>query len=287
MEFGDKERTKWFNFGRAALDKEPYSEIATSPLPLFWISIFPPTYRPPPPHTATTGEENTPQLLKVVAYSELASSKMKPFQVNDASRKPRILLAASGSVAAIKFANLCQSFSQWEVQAVATSASMRFVDLKSFPKNVPLFTDQDEWSAWTNIGHGVLHIELCRWADIMVIAPLSANTLGKIAGGLGDNLLTCIVRAWDYSKPLFVSPSMNTFMWNNPFTKRHLEAIDKLGICLIPPATKKIRPADYGKIKDISSEDYGNGVMGDTEHIFSTITFFFAAWKKSTGGNIQ
>ncbi|KAL2508061.1 putative phosphopantothenoylcysteine decarboxylase [Forsythia ovata] len=212
---------------------------------------------------------------------------MESFQVNDASRKPRILLAASGSVAAIKFANLCQCFSQWEVKAVATWASLRFVDLKSLPKNLTLYTDQDEWSAWTKLGHSVLHIELCKWADIMVIAPLSANTLGKIAGGVGNNLLTCIVRAWDYSKPLFVSPSMNTFMWNNPFTKRHLVAIDKLGISLIPPATKKIRPGDYENIKEIAREDYGNGVMGDTNHIFSTITFFFAAWKNSSGGNIQ
>lgn len=69
---------------------------------------------------------------------------------------------------------------------------------------------------------------------------------------------------------------MNTFMWNNPFSNLHLEAIDKLGICLIPLATKKIRPGDYVKTKEIASEDYGNGVMGDTKHIFSTITFFFA-----------
>jgi len=56
-----------------------------------------------------------------------------------------------------------------------------------------------------------------------------------IAGGLCDNLLTCIVRAWDYSKPLFVAPAMNTLMWNNPFTKRHLQTVNQLGIILIPP----------------------------------------------------
>ncbi|XP_066167235.1 phosphopantothenoylcysteine decarboxylase isoform X1 [Oryza sativa Japonica Group] len=143
--------------------------------------------------------------------------------------KPRVLLAASGSVAAIKFESLCRSFSEWaEVRAVATKASLHFIDRTSLPSNIILYTDDDEWSTWKKIGDEVLHIELRKWADIMVIAPLSANTLAKIAGGLCDNLLTCIVRAWDYSKPLFVAPAMNTFMWNNPFTSRHLETINLL-----------------------------------------------------------
>lgn len=50
----------------------------------------------------------------------------------------------------------------------------------------------------------MLHIELRRWADVLVIAPLSANSLAKLAGGLCDNLLTCIVRAWDFHRPLLV-----------------------------------------------------------------------------------
>lgn len=69
----------------------------------------------------------------------------------------------------------------------------------------PLSTgDEDEWHAWKAIGDPVLHIDLRRWADLMVIAPLSANTLAKLAGGLCDNLLTCVVRAWDFDKPLLV-----------------------------------------------------------------------------------
>lgn len=96
-------------------------------------------------------------------------------------RKPRILLAASGSVAAIKFGNLCHCFAEWaEVKAVATKASLHFIDRATLPKDVPLYTDDEEWSSWNRIGDSVLHIELRRWADIMVIAPLSANTLGKV-----------------------------------------------------------------------------------------------------------
>lgn len=95
--------------------------------------------------------------------------------------KPRILLAASGSVAAIKFESLCRSFTEWaEVKAVATKSSLHFLDKSSLPGDVALYTDDEEWSSWKKIGDGVLHIELRKWADAMIIAPLSANSLAKV-----------------------------------------------------------------------------------------------------------
>ncbi|KAL3331325.1 hypothetical protein AABB24_034914 [Solanum stoloniferum] len=204
------------------------------------------------------------------------TSEMEPGQINGAPRRPRILLAASGSVAAIKFANLCRCFSEWaEVKAVATKPSLHFIDKASLPEDVILYTDEEEWSTWKKIGDSVLHIELRRWADIMVIAPLSANTLGKIAGGLCDNLLTCIVRAWDYNKPLFVAPAMNTLMWNNPFTERHLMVIDELGISLIPPVSKRL-----------ACGDYGNGAMAEPSLIYSTVRLFYESRSQSGGINL-
>ncbi|RDY02986.1 Phosphopantothenoylcysteine decarboxylase, partial [Mucuna pruriens] len=201
----------------------------------------------------------------VMAGSEPVSAEGETMAVDAAPRKPRILLAASGSVAAVKFANLCHCFSEWaDVRAVATNASLHFIDRASMPKDVTIYTDEDEWSSWRKLGDSVLHIELRKWADIIVIAPLSANTLGKIAGGLCDNLLTCIVRAWDYNKPFFVAPAMNTFMWNNPFTERHLIAIDELGISLIPPVTKRL-----------ACGDYGNGAMAEPSTIYSTVRLFY------------
>ena len=71
----------------------------------------------------------------------------------------------------------------------------------------------------------VLHIELRKWADVFVIAPLDANTLAKLAVGLCDNCLTCVWRAWDLAKPVVLAPAMNTLMWQHPFTRRHLRAI--------------------------------------------------------------
>ncbi|GAB4858859.1 Phosphopantothenoylcysteine decarboxylase [Ancistrocladus abbreviatus] len=202
--------------------------------------------------------------LMGMAYPQPVIGEIEPLQTSMTPRKPRILLAASGSVAAIKFANLCHCFSEWaEVKAVASKAALHFIDRAAIPNEVALYTDEDEWSSWRKIGDNVLHIELRRWADIMVIAPLSANTLGKIAGGLCDNLLTCVVRAWDYNKPLFVAPAMNTFMWNNPFTERHLVLIDELGITLIPPVTKRL-----------ACGDYGNGAMAEPSLIHSTVRLF-------------
>ncbi|KAK3405021.1 hypothetical protein EUGRSUZ_K01291 [Eucalyptus grandis] len=210
-----------------------------------------------------------------MASAETAGTERGLLPTNGAPRKPRILLAASGSVAAIKFANLCHCFSEWaEVKAVATKASLHFIDRASLPRDVVLYTDEDEWSSWSKIGDSVLHIELRRWADIMIIAPLSANTLGKIAGGLCDNLLTCIVRAWDYTKPLFVAPAMNTFMWNNPFTERHLMTVDELGISLIPPVSKRL-----------ACGDYGNGAMAEPSHIYSTVRLFYESRVQAGSSN--
>lgn len=97
------------------------------------------------------------------------------------ARKPRILLAASGSVAALKFGILADSLSDWaEVRAVATKPALHFIDKRGLPASVKLYTDDDEWSSWSRIGDNVLHIELRKWADAMLIAPLSANTLAKV-----------------------------------------------------------------------------------------------------------
>uniref|UniRef100_A0A7N0UHS5 phosphopantothenoylcysteine decarboxylase n=1 Tax=Kalanchoe fedtschenkoi TaxID=63787 RepID=A0A7N0UHS5_KALFE len=186
-------------------------------------------------------------------------------QSHQGLRKPRILLAASGSVAALKFELLCHCFSEWaEVRAVATPNALHFINRNTLPGNVLLFTEEDDWCTWERIGDQIVHIELRRWADILVIAPLSANTLAKIAGGLCDNLLTCIVRAWDYSKPLFIAPSMNAFMWTNPFTEKHLLAVDELGMALIPPVSNRL-----------ANGEVGTGAMAEPSHISSTIRLYY------------
>ncbi|GJP37987.1 hypothetical protein CLOM_g22430 [Closterium sp. NIES-68] len=162
-------------------------------------------------------------------------------------RRPRVLLAASGSVAAIKFHIVARGLVEWaELRAVSTRSALHFLDRPALPVEMPLFTDEDEWRRWSRLGDSVLHIELRKWADVMVIAPLSANTLAKMASGICDNLLTSVVRAWDFSKPLLLAPAMNTHMWTSPFTARHLAILEGLGAQLVSPVSKKLACGDVG-----------------------------------------
>ena len=69
----------------------------------------------------------------------------------------------------------------------------------------PAAGDEDDWREWRGKGDPIMHIELRKWADVLIIAPMSANSLAKASQGLCDNLLTCILRAWDFSKPCLVS----------------------------------------------------------------------------------
>jgi phosphopantothenoylcysteine decarboxylase len=90
-----------------------------------------------------------------------------------------------------------------------------------FREKFPIYEDAMEWETWKGRSDPVLHIELRKWADCFLIAPLSANTLAKLANGLCDNLITLVCRCWNMKKndkgtlmtPILVCPAMNTMMW--------------------------------------------------------------------------
>ncbi|BDA50101.1 Phosphopantothenoylcysteine decarboxylase [Coccomyxa sp. Obi] len=182
-------------------------------------------------------------------HSAAATEEIATFSGRqECTRRPRILLGVSGSVAAIKVPILAKLLAEVaDVQIITTDASRKMLreeDLCAL--NLPVKGNEDEWHAWKEVGDPVLHIELRRWADCLLIAPLSANTLAKVAQGFCDNLLTCVVRAWDFGKPLLVAPAMNTFMWDSPFTSRHLGTLNELGATVIPPVSKKLACGDVG-----------------------------------------
>ncbi|KAI8642374.1 flavoprotein [Parasitella parasitica] len=159
-----------------------------------------------------------------------------------------ILIGATGSIATIKVPLLVDFLKKdpnIHVKVILTESAYFFV--KDMTIDCEVYREQDEWNGWQKITDPILHIELRNWADIMVIAPLDANTLGKIANGLCDNLLTCVLRAWNVCKPVVACPAMNTSMWDHPFTSKHLEILESvLKYNVIQPISKKLACGDTG-----------------------------------------
>jgi phosphopantothenoylcysteine decarboxylase len=150
----------------------------------------------------------------------------------------RLILGVTGSVAAVRTPALFRAVraAGHEARVVATRPALYFFDPAEIgwtageslgtPPAGPLFTDGDEWPGTAyHPNDEVLHIEFRKWADMLIIAPLDANTLAKCALGVSDNFLSCIFRAWDFSKPVILAPAMNTMMWESPVTLRHLRQL--------------------------------------------------------------
>ncbi|XP_015256162.1 PREDICTED: phosphopantothenoylcysteine decarboxylase [Cyprinodon variegatus] len=159
-----------------------------------------------------------------------------------------VLVGVTGSVAALKLPVLVSELLQLpgvKVRVVTTEHAKHFYNPSDV--SVKIYTDKDEWELWTQRSDPVLHIELRRWADLLIIAPLDANTLGKIASGICDNLLTCVVRAWDTSRPLLFCPAMNTAMWQHPITDQQVSRLKEFGYVEIPCIAKKLVCGDEGK----------------------------------------
>ncbi|GAB5031250.1 phosphopantothenoylcysteine decarboxylase [Nannochloropsis oceanica] len=178
-------------------------------------------------------------------------------------RRPHVLLAATGSVATIKVPEIAVRLTKdisAKVKVVLTTSAQHFWDrakkynpaawteFEALQDEIMVLEDKDEWEEWDAMGDGVLHIQVRDWADLMLIAPLSANTLGKLANGLCDNLLTSVVRAWDVRRPVVVAPAMNTHMWTHPFTARQLGMLQAdLGYHVVPPVSKLLACGDAGQ----------------------------------------
>lgn len=143
-----------------------------------------------------------------------------------------LLLLITGSVAAVKTGLLLDQLSteRCNIRIAATKAAFHFLRRAQPSKTgIPfqsIITDEQEWSEWKAMNDAVVHIELRRWADLVVIAPLNANTLAKVAAGLCDNLVSSVMRAWEVrQKPVILCPAMNTAMWMHPITAKQLNQL--------------------------------------------------------------
>lgn len=164
----------------------------------------------------------------------------------------KILLAVTGSIAAYKSILLVRLLVKAgaEVKVVMTPAAAAFVSpltLSTLSKN-SVITELANNESWSN------HVMLGRWADVMVVAPLSCNTLAKMANGLCDNML---LATWlSATCPVVVAPAMDEDMWHHPATQGNLQKLELFG--------NRIIPVEKG---ELASGLYGDGRMAEPEAI--------------------
>lgn len=161
--------------------------------------------------------------------------------------KRNVLLCACGSSAADKIPELVERITDagHNVKLIPSVAAERFFKdhgasrIQSRISANDIYRDDDEWN-FHYIEYGMplraSHLALCDWADCVVVAPVTCNTMGKIANGIADNLLTSIFVAWQYQrKPVILCPACNTHMWNNITTQNNVAALRTLGADLVGP----------------------------------------------------
>ncbi len=158
---------------------------------------------------------------------------------------PVVLLGVTGGIAAYKAAELLRGLQKagMEVRVIMTRAATRFVGPLTFEtlSNHPVYLDDvDVLRADSTI----THIEESRVADIMVIAPATANTLAKMANGIADNLLSTSYLAFE--KTVVIAPAMNTNMWTHPATQRNVELLRDRGVFVVEPGSGELACGVYG-----------------------------------------
>jgi len=174
----------------------------------------------------------------------------------------RIIHGITGGIAVYKGAYLTSAMSKLgaQVQVIMTPNSLEFVGFRTFESlsgNYVMYNnDHPSWKRAS-------HVEAAKWADVMVIAPLTANTLAKMVNGIADNILLDTYLAFD--KPVLVVPAMNSVMYDHPSTQRNLEILSKYpNHIIIPP--------DQGYL---ACGDIGKGRFPDIEKIIDYVEFTF------------
>ncbi|MDW7738732.1 MAG: bifunctional phosphopantothenoylcysteine decarboxylase/phosphopantothenate--cysteine ligase CoaBC [Bacillota bacterium] len=179
----------------------------------------------------------------------------------------KVILGITGGIAAYKAAELARLFIRGgaDVQVVMSEAAARFVAPLTFqtltnrPAFVEMYTERT--------GDKIRHIELLEDADVMVIAPATANTIGKMAAGLADNLLTTLYLA--AVCPVVVVPSMNVNMYNHPAVQESMEKLKKFGCHLMDPDSGELACGVYGQGRMPEPQDiyhYTRMILGSGDY---------------------
>ncbi|MBU3714136.1 MAG: bifunctional phosphopantothenoylcysteine decarboxylase/phosphopantothenate--cysteine ligase CoaBC [Ferruginibacter sp.] len=183
----------------------------------------------------------------------------------------KILLGISGSIAAYKSVFILRQLIKAgaEVKVVMTPSAKQFVTpltLSTLSKN-EVISELSENDSWSN------HVMLGRWADMMIVAPLSCNTLSKMASGLCDNLLMAVYLS--ATCPVVVAPAMDEDMWNHFTTKENIKKIKANGNLVLPVGEG-----------ELASGLTGAGRMAEPEFIIEWVESYFSKAKSFTGKNV-
>jgi len=185
----------------------------------------------------------------------------------------KIVIGITGSIAAYKIPFLVRLLIREEalVRVIMTPSATAFVTpltLSTLSRaNVIVDPFRESSGEWNN------HVELGSWADVMVFAPVTANTLGKMANGIADNFL---VTAYLSAKcPVFIAPAMDLDMYNHPSTQKNIQVLRSYGNTIIEP-----------QVGDLASVLSGPGRMEEPENILSHLRFFFDRKRDFSGKSI-
>jgi phosphopantothenoylcysteine decarboxylase/phosphopantothenate--cysteine ligase len=158
-----------------------------------------------------------------------------------------LLLCVTGGIAAYKACELVSLALKagCDVRVAMTPNATRFVTPTSFQalSAHPVYTD-----VFQETGHGEIdHIAWAQWAEAVVVAPATANIIGKLACGIADDAVSTLVMAVPQPTPVILAPAMNTHMWLNPVVQRNLTWLDQLGrYSVVQPVSKRLACGDEG-----------------------------------------
>lgn len=165
----------------------------------------------------------------------------------------KILFELSGSIAAWKACAVISRLAQdgHEVQVVATTAALRFVGAPTLEGLSGRPVRSDMWATGTAMDH----INLVKWADLVVLCPATANTINRLAAGLADDLVGALFLAHDWRKPYLLAPAMNPAMWSHPATAASIERLRGWGVRVLPVARGRLACGDEGEGRLIEPDE--------------------------------
>ncbi len=156
----------------------------------------------------------------------------------------KVVLGVSGGIAAYKAIDLASKMTAAgaEVRTVLTESAVNLVSAKSFEA---VTGGPSHTSMWEQQEFKIGHVNLADWADIVVIAPATANIMGKFANGICDDLLSTMLCAC-WAKPILFAPAMNDKMWANPAVQANVKFAEKNGIKIVGPAEGRLACGSEG-----------------------------------------